>query len=105
MSKANTKIDTQIAAALDAMLEEVAQEYCDDLDDFLYENHRITGLLADSITYERVGPGEVDAGSNVPYAGLFEARTGAVAKFTDGWQPKGGQVAVTAGKKAANAKL
>lgn len=101
----NTKIDAQLAAALDDMLEEVAEEYCDDLADFLYEHHRITGLLAESIGYERVGPGEVNAGSDVPYAGMFEAKTGAVAKFTDEWQPKGGTVAVSAVKKAVNAKV
>lgn len=98
-------VETQIAAALDAMLEEVAAEYCDDLADFLYENHRITGLLADSIGYERVGPGAVDAGSGVPYAGLFETKTGAVEKFTDGWQPKSGQVAVNAAKKAVSQRV
>lgn len=99
--KANTKIDAKITAALDEILEEVAEEYCDDLSDFLSREHRITGLLADNITHERVGPGEVNAGSDVPYAGLFEARTGAVAKFTEEWQPEGGRVAVTAGRKAA----
>ncbi|MEO2090705.1 MAG: hypothetical protein ABGY75_14565 [Gemmataceae bacterium] len=93
--------DAKIARMLDDILEEVAAEYCDDLSDYLYHHHRITGLLAESIGYERVGPGEVDAGSDVPYAGLFEAKTGAVAKFTDQWQPKGGQVAVNAGRKAA----
>jgi hypothetical protein len=98
-------VDAQLAAALDDMLEEVAAEYCDDLSDFLFENHRITGLLAESIGYERVGPGAVDAGSGVPYAGLFEAKTGAVEQFTEGWQPKGGTVAVNAAKKAVSQRL
>lgn len=98
-------IETRLYSALQDTLETVAQEYCDDLGQFLYEHHRITGLLAASIGYERVGPDEVVAGSDVPYAGFFEAKTGAVEKFTDEWQPKAGTVAVTAGKTAAAKRL
>lgn len=94
-----------LQAALDDTLKEIAEEYCDDLSQHLRQTHRVTGLLAESIGYEVTGPGEVIAGSSVPYAGYFEARTGAVEAFTDDWQREGGTVAVRAGQKAAARRL
>jgi hypothetical protein len=99
------QMDRRLMASLTEMLEKVATEYCDDLGQFLYVNHRITGLLASSIGYERISPVEVNAGSNVPYAGYFEAKTGAVLNFTNQWQPRAGDVAVRVVKKVVNKNL
>lgn len=83
-----------ISKTIDDILQAVAEDFAQDLHDYIWENHRVTGKLADSIKATQDGDGEWSVGSDLPYATLFESCTGAVADFTDRWMESRGQTVV-----------
>lgn len=85
--------------------EELARTYCSDLRQYLWDNHRITGLLSESIDYEMISETEAVAGSSVPYAGFFERKTGAVETFAEMWLTKARKEAVKAAVRAAKRRI
>lgn len=86
-------------------VQQIARRFERDLRAFLDANHHRTGLLAGSIHTEAGPDGQAVVGSDVPYAGFFEGKTGAVAKFTADWLQRGAADAAKAGKAAANRSL
>lgn len=96
------RITLKIEKTIAATVKGVAEKYAEDLREFLWHNHRITGDLALSLEVTAAPNGQsADVSSDMPYAGLFERKTGAVLKFTTAWASRGGKAAKQVATKVA----